>query len=682
MIRSLILLGIIGLFLVIAPTAWAGGGDPCDIADHLTIPDYQTWAGGGADSGPAAVLYRGENIAGNHVVIMCWPNSGTQTLVRTYEISPTGSISGVIDTELIDSRSYDQIHLARLNETSDWVLISKYNLGSADFASIRVTSEGGISEVQDTANLAAIVYDLSTGAGNYILASVYGAKTYTITILSDGEIVFADNWDYGLTGNKDLMAVPTWQDGTDRGYIVGQGIGHYWRSGTYSISNGDIATVWAATQAWTYIGASNLSGDTCWLGDIDGNNDLYVSAYGASSGHGGDPDIGVEVFQYDYPAHLVSTGTGYLYDASSGDVHQVVNIAPGVAAVFYRVGVNNYLSMLYGIDDTGSVSQECISAGTRVGTPDYVTGAVCQLGDTNYVAFTCMDTPDIDLYVLETKYPPVVTTDSLVERGHNEGDAPPLLFGEGSVQDIGSSDVFECGFVYNKIGYPTCSGSKISFTETATAPFTFSGTITDNLRFDQPYFVRAYACNQSGTGYGRQLTTYTHPLYSDLILDLEFEPLHISSGTISDQSGYGHDFSYTLAANPAGLDTTIGDIVPTDLAEYTCTGTDCQHFFDAQFIDPEGYIINPGSSNVPSVDFLPENTVPARLFWLSGLTILFCALGFCVYRYTRVLLVTAVIGLLCIFWACYQGWMGWWVFVMCVILTPGLLLKDESRQPF
>jgi len=682
-VLAILLLCIIPISLVFSGTAEAS--DPCDIADHLTIPDYQTWAGGGIDGGPAAVLYRGENSAGNHVVIMCWPNSGTQTLVRTYEISPAGPILGMIDTEIIDSRSYDQIHLARLNTTSDWVLISKYNLGSADFASIRVTSEGGISEVQDTANLAANCYDLLTGDGNYILASVLGAKTYTITILSDGEIVFTDNWDYGVSGNKDICVIPSWQDGVDRGYIVGQSIGATeWRSGTYSVSNGQLSTVWAATQMWTYI--DDDYGDTMWLGNIDGNSDLYVSGYGVTNGHGGDGDIGVEVFRYDDPAHLVTTGTGYVYDADHGDVKQIVTVAPGVAAVFYCIGANNYLSMLYGIDETGSISHELISAGTRIGTDDYVTGAVCQLGDTNYIAFTCMDIPNIDLYILETKYPPVVTTESLVERGHDEGNAPPLLFGEGSVQDIGSSDVFEWGFCYNQIGYPSYSGSKISFTGTATAPFTFSGTITDDLRFDQPYYVRAYACNQSGTGYGRQLTTFTHPLYSDLILDLQFEPLNISSGTISDQSGYGHDASYLLHIDP--LSITVDEVEAADPPEYSCTGSECMAFFRPTIRPSDTWILDPDErdyENLPGMAFINEmirDIIPVRLFWVSGVAIIMIAAGFWAHKMGRYPIVTGcVVGLVLVF-ACSMHWMGWWGFAIDVFFIAGMLIKGEARQPF
>ena len=319
-------------------------------------------------------------------------------------------------------------------------------------------------------------------------------------------------------------------------------------------------------------------------------------------------------------------------------------------------------------------------------TVDYTDNMACRLGTSNISAIALNDRTDIGatnklrIVTWQHNFPPTVDTtlfaplettyNTIVDAAYSAG---------GSVDDIGSSDVTEWGFVYNTTGYPDYTDTKKSHTGTRTVPYSYTDDILD-LTAATNYYCRAYACNSSGTGYGDILNSYGYPDYPYTLALWDFEPEQISAGTITDMTGNGHDISFTLWQ--PNLDITVESIVPMDYAEYTCEGTECYNFWDPDFREPDGYIITPGSVNTPWGEFLPEGTIPERLFWLSALTIFMCALAFFLYKWTRVLLVVAVTGLLFIFAACALSWMGWWVFVMCVILTPGLLLKDESRAPF
>jgi len=653
---------------------------------------YQIWDDDGTQW---QMLYVGTNTAGNNVVLIAH-NTASDSVLKTYEIAHSGTIVGLIDTGTYNDRGMggsgnpiNSIHLMDNN----WLVIA---CGGANpvYRSVHITSEGGISNIGDTIDGGSdIVVESVRVSGTDILAldTVVGAIRYISIDTGDGSLTLNDTYNFTApdpVAARDMCYIDDWSNGPIRAFAVFDSrpptTSQWLMIGTFNYTNKTLCNSWVGTNTATYIGdvknsATTNVGQTISVGSINTGDYVTMWRVGTPTGHGGDADIGVEWWDLTNIYNVHTVGTLTLNDTPGANDAGLCayNISDHNLMFGYEAG-GNKLRSIYNLSEpplsTGQLSDEfALPIGWKQGLilqDDLLFLSIYESAGASYLS----------TYIIQV--PPTVTTDDLVERGHDEGDMPPILSADGSVLSVGDSNVTEWGFVYNQIGYPTYSGSKITTTGTHSAPFSFSGTITEDLRFDDVHYVRAYACNSSGTGYGQQLNTYTHPIYSHLILYLDFEPDQISSGTISDQSGYGHDVSYVLAVNPVGLDTTIGDIVPTDLAEYTCVGTECEHIFDAQFVAPPGYVIEPGSSNVPSVDWLPDNTVSARLFWLSGMTILFCVFGFLVYRYTRVLLVTAVIGLLCIFWACYQGWMGWWVFVMCVILTPGLLLKDESRQPF
>ena len=75
----------------------------------------------------------------------------------------------------------------------------------------------------------------------------------------------------------------------------------------------------------------------------------------------------------------------------------------------------------------------------------------------------------------------------------------------GQVLDAGKSTVTERGFVYSTMQYPTVNDHKVEF---GTGLGSFEGTL-EGLSFNTTYYVRAYARNGVGVGYGRQLVFTT-----------------------------------------------------------------------------------------------------------------------------------------------------------------------------
>jgi len=660
---------------------------------------YEVWDD---DDTQWQMLHIGTNTAGNNVVLVAY-NTATDSVLKTYEITHSGTIVGLIDTGTYNDKGLggggnpvNMIHLMDNN----WLIIM---CGGANpvYRSVHITSEGGLSDLGDTIDGGSdIVTDSAQVSGTDILVLdiVAGAVRYIGIDPGDGELSLNATFAFAApdpAGARDLCYLDDWSSGPIRAFAVFDSrppeTYQCLAVGTFNYSNKTLCNMWAGTGAANYIGdiqknsATNV-GQTISTGSVGAGDYVTCWRVGTPTGHGGDADIGIEWWNLTNISSIQSVGTVMLADTpGSNDAGECAYIISDNNLLFGYEAGGDKLRAVYNITDPPLASSQLsdefsLPGGWKQGLVlqnDLLYLAIYQTGGNTYLA----------TYTIQV--PPTVSTDRLFEHGHNEGDAPPILSADGSVLACGDSVVTEFGFVYNQIGHPTYSGSKVVFSGTYNGPFSFSGTITEDLRFDDLYYVRAYAANNSGTGYGNQLTTFTHPLYSNLILDLDFEPLHVSAGTIMDQSGYAHDFSYTLAPNPAGIEYVIEDIQPTNLAEYTCTGSECEAFFEPQFVAPPGYILDPASRNFENLpgmeavnEMLPENSIPARLFWLSGLVIVMIVAGLGGYRITGVLLVTAVIGLLILLFACSKSWMGWWVFAMCCVLTPGLLLKDESRKAF
>lgn len=99
-----------------------------------------------------------------------------------------------------------------------------------------------------------------------------------------------------------------------------------------------------------------------------------------------------------------------------------------------------------------------------------------------------------------TSGPPILQTSSI--NGITETEAQS----GGTITILGGSTVTEYGIVYSETQNPTTtSGIVVSTSGTITSvPFSFTTSLS-SLTYGKTYYVRAYAINSSGTGYGPQI---------------------------------------------------------------------------------------------------------------------------------------------------------------------------------
>lgn len=146
--------------------------------------------------------------------------------------------------------------------------------------------------------------------------------------------------------------------------------------------------------------------------------------------------------------------------------------------------------------------------------------------------------------VVESASSPTVTTGGYV----NVENSSLIAYGE--LVSHGSSTTIEIGFCYNTTGTPTIADNTVGTVFAITLGEYFFEI--DSLSFDT-YYIRAFATNSNGTGYGEIISVNTLPDYSDNTLNLDFNPEYIISGTISDTSSYFNDASYILASMIDGV---------------------------------------------------------------------------------------------------------------------------------
>jgi len=96
---------------------------------------------------------------------------------------------------------------------------------------------------------------------------------------------------------------------------------------------------------------------------------------------------------------------------------------------------------------------------------------------------------------------PVLTTSDIT------GITQTTAFSGGSITDNGGASITARGVCWSTSQNPTILNSK---TSDGTGPGTFSSYIT-GLSLNTTYYVRAYATNSSGTGYGNQVSFTTNP---------------------------------------------------------------------------------------------------------------------------------------------------------------------------
>jgi len=121
--------------------------------------------------------------------------------------------------------------------------------------------------------------------------------------------------------------------------------------------------------------------------------------------------------------------------------------------------------------------------------------------------------------------------------------------GQGYLASFGSSMVTRVGICWSSSGSPTISDN-ICYKETGIGIAQYycdmEGMVSNDI-----YYMKAYATNSYGTGYGNEISFMTVPSFADNTTHLNFEPWNLippsSPGTITDVSGYGNDASYILA---------------------------------------------------------------------------------------------------------------------------------------
>jgi len=96
---------------------------------------------------------------------------------------------------------------------------------------------------------------------------------------------------------------------------------------------------------------------------------------------------------------------------------------------------------------------------------------------------------------------PVVTTEAVSDI------ASTTATGNGTIDDMGVPDATQHGVCYNKTGSPTINDDKTT-EGVPTGSGAFTSAVTE-LDADTLYYVRAYATNATGTGYGVQVTFTT-----------------------------------------------------------------------------------------------------------------------------------------------------------------------------
>lgn len=145
------------------------------------------------------------------------------------------------------------------------------------------------------------------------------------------------------------------------------------------------------------------------------------------------------------------------------------------------------------------------------------------------------------IYSCKKDNPPTVTTNNIT------GISYTVATSGGAVTDDGGAPVTSNGVCWNTSADPTISNSK---TNDATGSGSFTSNLTQ-LTPDTKYYVRAYATNSAGTGYGSQVTFST----------AAYPSIRLKSGT---GLNYGaHIFFIALSKN-----VNYFDLSPDDLFAY------------------------------------------------------------------------------------------------------------------
>ena len=154
---------------------------------------------------------------------------------------------------------------------------------------------------------------------------------------------------------------------------------------------------------------------------------------------------------------------------------------------------------------------------------------------------------------------PTVSTTSITNISYNSAQTG------GSISSDGGAQIMEKGVVYSTSSNPVVNGVNCYSTQDGSGQSSFSSVLI-NLVPNTTYYVRAWAKNQSGYGYGNQVSFVTlSPALASLTTDVVTfisSDSGISGGNITSDGGSAisaRGICYALTSNP-----TLADFVITD----------------------------------------------------------------------------------------------------------------------
>lgn len=177
------------------------------------------------------------------------------------------------------------------------------------------------------------------------------------------------------------------------------------------------------------------------------------------------------------------------------------------------------------------------------------------------------------------------------------------------------------------------------------------------------------------------------PSYNTTVLNLSFDPLDISSGTIADHSGNSNHCYYYLNPNPAGVTMSMGPIQSYETAVYSATSaTGTLELLPGDASQPAAWFENtdeyqtwPGQETMNVV--IDAAGIPRKVFWLPMFTFIAIAFGFIMYKKTRHLMamVIALNLVMCYAALTKPPMMDTWMLFVFIIISASMLVVE--REP-
>jgi hypothetical protein len=248
--------------------------------------------------------------------------------------------------------------------------------------------------------------------------------------------------------------------------------------------------------------------------------------------------------------------------------------------------------------------------------------------------------------------------------------------GNGNITDTGGEDASKRGICYSKTtNPPTVSDSIVEETGTyGTGAFTESLTGLDSGAF---YYVRAYAYNSAGYGYGSTVTftSLTQPILAEV---LWYQPDNIISGTTLPDRDSTQDGIITWGSNPVGISNSSSVLISNG-----SIGTSNKGKHDtAPAINPDVSGIDKTQSDNLITQFLSPiadltNFPLWILFMLFGVVAEVLVMMY-VAKHTQNQMLSGGAGLVITFGLYKLGIFDWWMFFIPIIFFIAILVMERK----